>query len=69
MDLWEKFAALELTEEDIERLDIPDPYDFEVLVPAFIAPDENGEDVTWYWRNEKKEKEWLELILEKANAQ
>ena len=70
MELIEKVAALNLQEEDFEKLGIPDPYEFEALIPSFIAPNaKTGEDEIWYWCNEEKEREWLELILKKANAQ
>lgn len=69
-ELYSEIVALNLTEKDYEELEIPDPYEFGVLVPAFIAPHaETGEDETWNWRNEDKERKWLELILRKAQKE
>ena len=69
MGLIEQVEALELTEEDLENMGIPTPFDFGVLSPVFIAPNEKGEDETWHFINEDKQREWLELILKKANDQ
>ena len=64
MGLIEQVTALNLTDEDFDRLEIPTLLDYGVLVHVLTDPDEK-----WYFIDEERQKEWLELILKKANAQ